>query len=197
MLLKLIHAFVSIPWVYDYAQRIAGIQQSHAQLRPFLSITHQTVLDIGGGTGMFAPFIPPSNEYICVDNDPQKVAGFQKKFPAHQAILADALNMPFTDKRADYSMCINVTHHLTDEQLPHLFREIARVTKRRLIFHDALKQDGIGISQFLWALDRGSFPRSLEQLYQAITEYFTIEHIKEYKVYHRYLICSCQPKDKS
>jgi len=78
-----IHKLVSIPAVYDLTQKLAGGNISQEILRQELSSLPKTgsALDVGGGTGLMRSFLPANWEYTCLDNDPQKISGFHRKFP--------------------------------------------------------------------------------------------------------------------
>jgi ubiquinone/menaquinone biosynthesis C-methylase UbiE len=52
------------------------------------------------------------------------------------AVRGDALLLPFADAQFDYVMCSLFTHHFVDEQVIHIFREMSRVTRRRIFVID-------------------------------------------------------------
>ena len=104
--------------------------------------------------------------------------------------------IPFGDKAVDYALCAALSHHIADDDLSYLFKELARVVRKKLIFIDAVKSPKL-ISRMLWAIDRGAFPRTAGKLCSAIEMYFDIESTRPYKVYHQYIMCICTPKTKS
>lgn len=59
-----------------------------------------------------------------------------KDYSAINAVRGDALQLPFADERFDYVMCSLFTHHLKDEQVRDLLREMARVSRRRIFVID-------------------------------------------------------------
>jgi ubiquinone/menaquinone biosynthesis C-methylase UbiE len=173
-----------------------GREKTIRRLKPYLAETGgRIVLDVGGGTGNLGTIVPLTATYISFDNDWQKHKGFKRKWPAALAIQGDATSICLQNKSVDYATCIAVTHHLTDEQLPLLFRELSRVVTCKLIFLDAVKSEVSKIGTILWRYDRGAYPRSAQALTTMLQRYFEIEEIEQYTVYHTYILCSAKPKD--
>ena len=198
MLDKVLHRIVANPWVYDHFQKFMGREQTLRRLKPYLADSGgRVVLDVGGGTGSVETIVPPSATYISLDNDWQKHQGLKRKWPAALSIQGDATSICLQNKSVDYAMCIALTHHLTDDQLPLLFKELARVVKCKLIFLDPVKSEGSIISGILWRYDRGAYPRSAEALKMILERYFEIEEIEQYTLQHTYILCSAKPKESS
>src|SRR4051794_14834737 len=110
-------------WAYELIQRMVGVPQLMEMLRPYMQRTAgRRVLDVGGGTGLWAQVLPASAEYSCLDNDPEKLRGLKNRLPEANGILGDALHMGFSDQSWDYTMCSCVSHHLSDDQLPLMLR---------------------------------------------------------------------------
>lgn len=196
MLIKVLHRIAANSWIFDRLQRLFGREETLRRLEPLLLRTGgQVVLDVGAGTGSVARIIPPTATYIALDNDWQKHTGFKSKWPAALAIQCDATNICLHNKSVDYAVCIAITHHLNDEQLPMLLRELARVVRRELIFLDAVKVQHARISDLLWKYDRGAYPRSAQTLETMLKQYFDIDEIEQYTIQHSYLLCSAKPKD--
>jgi ubiquinone/menaquinone biosynthesis C-methylase UbiE len=196
MLTQILHRIVANPWVYDTVQKIAGRDRVFKRIEPHVAqASGKTLLDIGGGTGEFARIVPPSATYIWLDNDPQKLRGMRAKFTAVRAVLCDANQIAMKGKSVDIGACISISHHLTDEQLSGAVREFARVCRSKLIFFDAIRQAASPVSNFLWKYDRGSHPRSVEQLRSEIGKHFHIEFEERFSIYHHYWLCIGTPKN--
>jgi ubiquinone/menaquinone biosynthesis C-methylase UbiE len=166
-------------------------------LKPYLSeASGKVVLDVGGGTGVLRSIIPATATYISFDNDWQKHEVLKRESPATLAIQADATRMCLQNKSVDFAICIALTHHLSDEQLPLLFQELSRVVKDKLIFLDAIQSQGSLLSAILWKYDRGSYPRSAQVLEASLKQYFEIEIIEQYTIQHSYILCSARPKGR-
>lgn len=196
MLTKIAHRIIANPWVFDRFQNLMGVQKTIRRLKPYLAEAGgRVVLDIGGGTGNFGTVVPQTSTYICLDIDWQKHEGFKRKWPKAMAIQGDATQICLRDKSVDYAICVSLTHHLTNEQLPMLFSELARVVKRRLVFLDAVQTTDSKISALLWRYDRGAYPKSAQTLKTTIERYFDIEQIEQYTIHHRYILCAARPKE--
>ena len=88
---------------------------------------------------------------------------------------------------------VEVSHHLPDEALRACLSEVARVTRDRFVFVDALRGDRLR-SNLMWELDLGRFPRSEDDLLAALEERFEIETIVRFRVNHDHLLCVCAPR---
>lgn len=191
----ILHTIVAQPQVYDLVQFALGRELTDRRLRPlFAEFAGQSVLDIGGGTGITARAIPNSARYICLDVDPQKLEGYRANYLGRPGIAASAAQIPLADKSVDYAVCIAIAHHLTDEQFEQFLGETARVVRRKFVFQDPTKRPRAPASNLLWAYDRGSFPRPADTLQGALERHFTIERAIRYTIHHQYLLCVCLPK---
>jgi ubiquinone/menaquinone biosynthesis C-methylase UbiE len=187
---NLIHRIVSVPKVYDLIQLLAGDSKIQQQLSEvFANLEDKVVLDIGAGTGTVRSLLPDSATYIWLDNDPQKLSGFKTKNSNTLALLGSASQIAIKDECIDAVLCMKVTHHLSDEEFISFLNEVSRVAKKYLILLDAFAQPQSVTSNFLWSIDRGSYPRSAELLLQMIENKFSVEEIRYFNVYHRYLLC--------
>jgi SAM-dependent methyltransferase len=193
MIATLLHRAVALPLVYDRVQRLAGSEKVGRFLAPHLAETAgATLLDAGAGTGNFRKFMPDSTRYIWLDRDPRKLSGYAAKHLPGAATLADATDLCFRGKSIDYGFCAAVSHHLEDAELARMFAELARVVRKRFIFFDAVRS-GRAVSKVLWKYDRGSHPRTREQLERTLRQAFTIERAIELTIFHRYLLCIASP----
>ena len=195
MVTRLAHRVAAHPAVYDAIQRTVGTPRTRELLRENLaSADGKTVLDVGAGTGRFRDTLPPRAKYIWLDNDPEKLAGFKAKRPDDETVLADATDLPLEDKSVDYAVCVAVAHHLPDAALPRLVGELARVTRERLLFMDPVRSDG-AIPRLLWRFDRGTHPRSADELVAALGERFEVANVERYWKRHHYVFCMAAPKE--
>lgn len=196
MLKPILHRIVAQPFVYDAVQYAAGMQTLREQLRPYLHETaHTSVVDLGAGTGLYLPAFPASARYLWLDLDRDKLRGFQARYQqTRPALLGDGTQIGLQTKSVDYATCIAVLHHLDDSQLPLFVAEVARVVRKGVIILDPLASDAWA-SRLLWKYDRGSFPRTANQLLTAFSRHFSIEQTTTFKVYHQYLLFSAHPID--
>ena len=182
MLRCYIHHLVSLPAIYDLSQKLAGGKISQAILRQELSSLPKigSALDVGGGTGLMRFLLPANWEYTCFDNDPQKLSGFQKKFPSEKTIQASATKIPKPNNTYDLCILSAVSHHLQSSELDCALKEISRVLRPngQLLFLDALFNPDNVAGKNLWALDRGSFPHALNDLRRNLENDFVITRSK-------------------
>ena len=66
----------------------------------------------------------------------QMIAALRKDFPTIEAVRGDALQLPFADGAFDYAICSLFTHHLTDESVAAVLREMRRVARRKIFVSD-------------------------------------------------------------
>jgi len=183
---------VDDPRVYDAIQFLAGRHVIDRRVRRILAgAAGATVLDVGAGTGTIAALLPPGAEYWALDNDPAKLERLARKVPGARRLLRSAV---LEDDVADWSICIDVTHHLDDRELPDFVREMARITRHRLVFVDALWSARPSLGRILWRYDRGAHPRTAERLRQALEAHFEIESTDRFRAIHRYMLCVCRPR---
>ena len=58
------------------------------------------------------------------------------EFDEIKPVMSDALHLPFADNSFDYCISSLFTHHLKDDQVVELFREMDRVSKRGIFSID-------------------------------------------------------------
>jgi hypothetical protein len=59
-----------------------------------------------------------------------------ERFDEITSVRGDALQLPFAEGEFDYVVCSLFTHHLLDEQVVHVLREMGRVASRRIFVID-------------------------------------------------------------
>jgi ubiquinone/menaquinone biosynthesis C-methylase UbiE len=189
--MKFLHRLAAHPWIYDRIQTAAG----HDRVLEWLSkeiapLSPNVVLDIGGGTGTVRNLFSANCLYICLDLEMPKLLGFRSAVPSGLAVLGDATSMPVSDGCADMVICKSVTHHLTDLMLEQAFDESRRVLRAggHLILFDAILNHQRLAGRVLWRLDRGSYPRSEDELHKKLQGRFKIVHWEKFAVYHEYIL---------
>ena len=201
MLKSLLHRIVAVPWIYDLLQIITGSRISRARLQRqvMLPTPDALVVDVGGGTGLNRALFPHETHYLCLDNDPVKLAGFKARQRTGVPVLGDASRLPLPDARADLVICSALTHHLPDEVLDGFIRETVRVLKPdgRFVLLDAVWEPLHPTGRLLWRYDRGSFPRSASQLRKALEVHGQIVWWEQYIILHRYVIAVLIPDQKT
>ena len=188
------YAVLGNPRVYDLQQRLGGAGHIADRVREALiGADRRTLLDVGAGTGLVGSLLPTGTTYVWLDNDRLKLRGLLSKPIDCLAVLSDGAALPFVDRAVDWTSMVEVSHHLPDEALRACLSEIARVTRDRFVFVDALRGDRLR-SNVMWELDLGRFPRREDDLLAALEERFEIESIVRFRVNHDHLLCVCAPR---
>lgn len=111
-----------------------------------LDLKHFSVLDVGAGTGellgVIADFAQAGNrtaQLVGLDLNTLSVKEIAAESRVHNEIStvqADAIILPFAENAFDYAICSLFTHHLTDEQIPVVLKEMSRVASRGIVVID-------------------------------------------------------------
>lgn len=101
-----------------------------------------TLLDVGAGTGellrevaLAARSRGATAHLAGLELNERAAAGLleeSREFPNVMSVRGDALRLPFADGAFDYVMCSLFTHHFRDDACVRVFREMARVARRRV-----------------------------------------------------------------
>jgi len=183
------------PGVYDVVQALLGAKHSRRRLAPWLAAAGgKRVLDVGAGTGLQRALLPDTAAYVWLDPDRNKLRGYRARYADGGVIVGDGGALPLKDRSVDLGLCVAVSHHLPDGPLDALFAELDRVVRERVVFLDAVLCPTAPIGRLLWRWDAGSHPRPAEVLLRAMERRLEIEHVEQYRVYHRYLLCVARPR---
>jgi SAM-dependent methyltransferase len=98
--------------------------------------------------------------------------------------------MPVRTGSIDVITWIFIAHHLTDEMLAAALQETERVLKSGgyILFLDPVFSRKRWSGRLLWKLDRGSNPRTDEQLRSVLESRFQMESWDRFAIYHQYLL---------
>lgn len=153
--------YAILHWLFSKGEEpVFNLLQSEIKLRG-----GERLLDVGCGTGSFARLFPnsytgidPSEKYIAFARTHHRNADFQ---------AMDALRMTFPDGSFTHVICIQVSHHLSDNDLATAVKEMKRVCAHggSVYLIDAVwprKSNVIG--NFLFFIDLGKHQRSFERL---------------------------------
>lgn len=111
-----------------------------------LDLKEFRVLDLGAGSGELLRFIAEFAErtnrrafLVGLDLHEQSLHVMKRESVEVEEIhplLADALHLPFDDDSLDFTISSLFTHHLTDDQIVEVFREMDRVSARGIFSID-------------------------------------------------------------
>ena len=190
MLTKLLHRLAAHPWAYDQIQNIVGVKGVLDRLtRGIAPLNPKIVVDIGGGTGAIRDLFASDCRYVCLDMELPKLASYRSKVPSGLAVLGDATSMPIIGCCADMVICKSVTHHFSDLMLERALDESWRVLRAggHIVLLDAVINRRRLAGRVLWKFDRGSNPRTEEDLRQRLDSRFRIIHWEKFAIYHEYV----------
>jgi SAM-dependent methyltransferase len=192
-LIGLAHRLVAHPRVYDVVQAVFGREIIHRRFARAASICRagDTIVDIGGGTGLLRPLCPEQCRYLCIDNEEPKIRGFQQKGLDGDAVIGDATRLPVRTAAADVVLMVAMAHHLSNESLARALGEARRALKASgsLLILEPVVAPFYVPGRILWALDRGAYPRRPEQLMAIVRDYFEVTSVERFTLFHEYLIC--------
>ena len=110
------------------------------------SLTTFSILDIGAGSGellrVAATWARQTNRRLRAvglelnERMAESILEESGRFDEIGSVRGDALKLPFADAEFDYVMCSLFTHHLLDEQVVQVLREMSRVARRRIFVID-------------------------------------------------------------
>jgi SAM-dependent methyltransferase len=202
MLTRILHAIAADARVYDLIRFVFGSRLSERRLRTQAaeivassSRNPLVVLDVGGGTGRLEAIWPPDALYICLDPDRRKIEGFVQRHGSGVAVIGSGKHLPFRDGSIDVALLIAVSHHLADDVLDNVVREIHRVLRPdgRLIYLDAIWNPHHLTGRILWRYDRGAFPRPIQRLRARLQRYYTCQTRERYAMLHDYILWVGRP----
>ena len=180
------------PAVYDVVQLLAGYPLLARRLRQLMGPTNQlSVLDAGAGTGALGELVGESGSYVALEIDERKIERLRLRRPHAEVIHGSVSSIPLPDNSVDLSLLVNVAHHLADDELEYALSELSRVTRTRLIVADPVA-NGPLVGRALWRIDRGSYPRTANELRAAIDRYFTVEQVGRLRLLHRFALISAR-----
>jgi SAM-dependent methyltransferase len=190
-----IHRLAHSPRLYDAIQAAAGARVVRERLRPHTrAFTGSRVLDIGAGTGAYVGVVPNPAEYVALDLDARKLARLAQKWPGVTTMVGDATRLDFAPQSFDHALCTFVAHHLDDRGLVRFIAGLRHVLRQTLVLVDPLRADARLRSRLLWSIDRGSYPRTRDELLAALERDFELEHEERFAVHHAYLLCVARPR---
>jgi len=101
------------------------------------------ILDLGGGWGFYAePLKQRGHEHLILD---VVKPGYQKA----PVVLYEGTKIPFPDQSFDVTLLVTMLHHVDDPE--SLFREVYRVTRKKVVVIEDLYHHAVGR---LWTIGR-------------------------------------------
>ncbi len=191
MLRRVLHTLVSHPSIYNFCQLTIGAGKVSSRIACHVPAGYSRTLDIGAGSGHSGRMWPREASYIPLDADRTMLRGGRHPL----AIQSDATELPITDGSMDMVLCKQVSHHIPDDRLDHLFSEVRRVLRPggRFLFMDAVRTSST-VSDLLWRYDRGAHPRAEDLLRSCLDRYFDLLHREAHWNLHQYVLFVLAPR---
>lgn len=148
------------------------------------------ILDVGCGTGEFAPLFRLRNaagdarpdegsRYLGVDLNAQYIEYARERHggPGMAFAVVDATRMSFPAGSFDRALFVNCMHHFPDDLNRGVLREVARVLRPggRFVLIDMVGDHSGHAQRFFLDRDRGEHLRSLARQLALVEECFDIE----------------------
>lgn len=141
------------------------------------------ILDIGCGTGAFAPLFNDKN-YFGIDILPVYIEHAKKHCKGSFDVM-DATNLKFPNNHFDRILIMAVLHHLNEKDANRVIQEALRVLKpdgQMLIMEDAkIPRLENFIVRFVQSFDKGEFIRTPENYEKLALPYFKLKSKTEFR----------------
>ena len=168
------------PAVFSVLRKIleVGFVRQKRWIQQLFTLTSENrVLDIGCGTGEFAPLFKIAH-YWGIDISRSYAAHARKK-TGQEILVMDGNRLAFKSERFDYILIMAVLHHLKDEAVIQVLAEAKRVLKpegRVLVMEDT-KIEAFDSLLVRWVqkYDKGAYIRNSQAYKAMISDFFTIK----------------------
>lgn len=170
---------LNLPFFYNLRFFLAGDQKL---TREFILDNYQkykchSVLDVGCGTGDFAPLFP-KKEYLGADINPRYIEFAKKKYGCN-FICKDVVEYNFDDRLFDTSLFVSVLHHLDDHRVRKIMSKIISITRKIIVVIDLNPKTSL-IKKILIDLDRGKCVRTTEEKISLLSPFAKIDKVSHF-----------------
>lgn len=153
-----------------------------AVMREFGVGRRMSVLDVGCGTGQYSQIT--DGQYYGIDMDCRYIEWAKKKYGSQiKKFECIRLQEVKFDHPYDVSLLVDLTHHISNNDLSDLLRRLSKVTTQYVVIFDPVRQSKANwIGRFITSLDRGACIREKTLELSLIREYFDIVQVKGLKI---------------
>jgi cyclopropane fatty-acyl-phospholipid synthase-like methyltransferase len=165
-------------WQAPFVKQKLSLVAKYHDLRAVTS-----VIDVGCGPGTNADQFDP-NSYLGVDISREYIRHARSRHKQHRFQVWDITDLSVEHGRFDRVLVNSVFHHLSDEEshrflqaLPALMNESGRIW-----IVDLVLPDEAGPARWLAKLDRGRYPRRLNDWQSLFERHFMVERFDPFPV---------------
>lgn len=138
------------------------------------------ILDLGCGTGELASvFLKRGYSYVGIDIEQERITYAAKTYPQGKFHVMDASALAYPDGYFDQILVTGVLHHLSDEDVRSIVREMKRVLRpqgRALVMEDIALRGSLNLLGALVHLaDEGAHIRRPRQYTPLFEPYLTLK----------------------
>lgn len=172
---RLVHAAARNTALFHYTRWIAYLGVAPRLVAALELGRDERLLDIGCGTGFFARLA--RGPYVGFDTALPSLA-FGRRHHAddrHAFLVMSATHLGLADASIDRALIVNVAHHLTDDILDALLRDLRRVVTKRVVLVDLDPDNGNPLENWFMDRDRGAFLRPRAELRRLAARHWRIE----------------------
>ncbi len=200
---KGLKSLLEIPVFYELFHTMVG---ARVWLKNFVNeeikpVNGQKLLDVGCGPAEIVKLLPEGLDYIGVDHSEAYIKSATKKFGNRAKFICDDLTkLPEHEiGEIDIAVAIGLTHHLEDEEVELLLKNVSSLMKpeSRFFIVDVCYFDGQSpIVKYIISQDRGENIRHIDEYMKFATN--TFSNIKQSLHYgflpfpHSALILECK-----
>lgn len=174
--MKIIKKILDIPFFYNLTQKIFDMDFPQVAKAYIEKFPHNTILEIGCGTGKLTELIGLKN-YLGIDINKGYIDFAKNKYEKKgiNFLLTDAKKINKIDKSFDLILMLNVLHHLSKADLDCILKRLKEnIRFKRIIVMDS-KPDIDPFSKILENLDQGHNFRELNEIENIFRKYFLIK----------------------
>ncbi len=180
-----LNAVLSTPQLWHFLRKVPEFDYRHtkARIRRVLGETKGSVLDLGCGTGEYAPLFAP-DRYVGVDLWPPFVRYASTRLRIFDFLVGDAERLPFVDHQFDHVLVNGVIHHMDDSSADRLLAEVRRVVRPSgsvLIIEDIPSSAANLPGRLMHAMDQGDHIRKSEAYRALLERHLDIKRTEAYR----------------
>ncbi len=178
-------AVLSNPRTWHFLRKLPEFdyRRTKARIRSILGATDGRVLDLGCGTGEYAPLFS-ADRYVGLDLSPHFVRYASTRLRGFAFLVGDGERLPFPNDRFHRVLVNGVIHHMDDGSADRLLREASRVVRPSgavLIIEDVPSSAVNLPGRLMHAIDQGDHIRTAEAYGELIERHFAITRMEAYR----------------